>query len=174
MYQELARELSTWEDRQEELVGFLEELRTQGYVITPLNDRDGHGARILLREIDPFTFFGVFNRRIGIEQRLSILARMKEHFQLKSDLPEDFDGVPLLNNMKSWFFSGQSSRHPGDVMKLWRVFQAALRENPLESEEFQKAFDEAEQVKQTNINLTIGLFWIRPDTFLSLDQGNRA
>ena len=69
MYQELARELSTWENRQEQLVHFLEELRAEGYVITPLQDRDEDGARFLLREIDPFTFFGVFNRRIGIEQR---------------------------------------------------------------------------------------------------------
>ncbi len=174
LYQELARELAGWENRQEELVDLLEELRAQGYVVTPMQDRDGDGARFLLREIDPFTFFGVFNRRISIEQRLSILARMKELFHLKSELPEDFDGVPLLNNMKSWFFSGQSSRHMEDVTKLWRVFQAALADNPLENEEFQQAFDEAEQVKQTNVNLTMGLFWIRPDTFLSLDQANRA
>jgi 5-methylcytosine-specific restriction enzyme B len=174
MYQELAKKLARWENRQAELVGFLEDLRAQGYVITPMQDRDGDGTRFLLQEIDPFTFFGVFNRRIGIEQRLSILARMKEYFRLKSELPEDFDGVPLLNNMKSWFFSGQSSRHIGDVEKLWRVFRAALADNPLESEEFQQAFDEAEQVKQTNVNLTLGLFWIRPDTFLSLDQANRA
>ncbi len=174
MYQELARELVVWENRQEELVAFLEELRSQGYVVTPLHDRDGDGARFLLREIDPFTFFGVFNRRIGMEQRLSILARLKEYFRLKSDLPEDFNGVPLLNNMKSWFFSGQPSRYIGDITKLWRVFQAALTENPLESEEFQQAFDEAQQVKQTNVNLTMGLFWIRPETFLSLDQANRT
>jgi 5-methylcytosine-specific restriction enzyme B len=174
MYQELARELAGWENRRGELVDFLEDLRAQGYVITPMQDRDGNGARFLLREIDPFTFFGVFNRRIGIEQRLSILARMKEHFHLKTDLPEDFDGVPLLNNMKSWFFSGQPSRRMGDVLKLWRVFQAALADYPLESGEFQDAFDEAEQVKQTNVNLTLGLFWIRPDRFLSLDQATRA
>jgi 5-methylcytosine-specific restriction enzyme B len=174
MYQELARELLTWEDRQEQLIDFLEELRAHGHVITSLQDRDGDGARFLLREIDPFTFFGVFNRRIGMEQRLSILARMKDHFKLKSDLPEDFDGLPLLSNMKSWFFSGQPSRRNEDIAKLWRVFRAAWIKDPLKSEEFQKAFDEAEQVKQTNINLTMGLFWIRPHVFLSLDQASRA
>jgi 5-methylcytosine-specific restriction enzyme B len=174
IYQELARELAGWENRQTELVAFLEELRAQGFVVTPLHDRDGDGGRFLLGEIDPFTFFGVFNRRIGFEQRLSILARVRAYFNLKSDLPEDFDGVPLLNNMKSWFFSGQPSRRIGDVMKLWRVFQTALTEAPFENEEFLQAFDEAEQVKQTNINLTLGLFWIRPETFLSLDQANRA
>ena len=45
MYEELARELATWENRQEELVSFLEELRAEGYVITPLYDKDADGAQ---------------------------------------------------------------------------------------------------------------------------------
>src|SRR5688572_33211503 len=94
IYQELANKLAGWENRQQELISFLEELRTQGYVITPLNDKDGDGARFLLREIDPFTFFGIFNRRIQYDQRLAILAQMKQYFELQSELPEDFNGVP--------------------------------------------------------------------------------
>src|SRR5919108_4689125 len=42
-----------------------------------------------------------------------------------------------------------------------------------ENRQFLQAFDEALKVKQTNVNLTMGLFWVRPDTFLSLDQNNR-
>ena len=64
IYQELAAELAKWENRQEELISFLEDLRAQGYVITLLQDKDADGARFLLREIDPFTFFGAFNRRV--------------------------------------------------------------------------------------------------------------
>ncbi len=174
MYQELAKQLTGWENKQEELISFLEELRTQGFVITSLYDKDSDGARSLLREIDPFTFFGVWNRRIGYDQRLAILAQIKVYFKLQSELPEDFDGIPLLNNMKSWFISDQGTRRADDVHKLWRVFQLALQENPLESDEFLQAFDEALTVKQTNVNLTMGLFWIRPNTFLSLDQTNRT
>ena len=174
IYQELAKELMKWEKRQEHLISFLEELRAEGFVITPLQDKDADGARFLLREIDPFTFFGVFNRRIGYDQRLAILSRIKQHFGLQSELPEDFNGVPVLNNMRSWFFPNQTSRDAIDIPRLWRVFQLALtEENPLESKDFLKAFDEALRVKQTNVNLTIGLFWIRPDTFLNLDQNNR-
>jgi 5-methylcytosine-specific restriction enzyme B len=173
-YQELAGELTKWENRQLELISFLEELRTQGFVITPLHDKDGDGARSLLREIDPFTFLGVFNRRISYDQRLAILRQVKVFFQLQSELPDDFDGVPLLNNLRSWFFSTQSLRRVDDVQKLWRVFRLALQENPLENPDFLQAFDAALSVKQTNVNLTMGLFWIRPDTFLSLDQTNRA
>ncbi|HKU52450.1 MAG TPA: hypothetical protein VJQ25_08285, partial [Nitrospira sp.] len=173
MYEELARELATWENRQEELVSFLEELRAEGYVITPLYDKDADGARFVLREIDPFTFFGVFNRRITYDQRLAILSQMKGHFGLQKDLPEDFNGVPVLNNMRSWFFPNQTARDDKDIPRLWRVFQLALEENPLENKEFLEAFDEALKVKQTNVNLTMGLYWVRPETFLSLDQNNR-
>ncbi|HMB22257.1 MAG TPA: hypothetical protein VKP08_05490, partial [Anaerolineales bacterium] len=173
VYQELAKELAGWENRQEELVSFLEGLRAEGYVVTPLQDKDAEGRRFPLREIDPFTFFGVFNRRIGYDQRLAILSRMKQHFSLQSDLPEDFNGVPVLNNMRSWFFPSQASRDAGDIGRLWRIFHAALAENPLQSSNFLQTFDEALEVKQTNVNLTMGLFWIRPDTFLSLDENNR-
>jgi len=174
IYQELAHKLAGWENRQPELISFLEELRTQGYVVTPLHDKDGDGARFLLKEIDPFTFFGVFNRRIGYNQRTLILSQMKQFFGLQSELSEDFNGVPVLNNMKSWFFPNQISRGISDVGRLWRVFQLALEDNPLQNEEFLKAFDEALAVKQTNVNLTMGLFWICPHTFLNLDQSNRA
>src|SRR5512134_829905 len=173
IYQELAAELARWENRQGELISFLEDLRSQGYVITPLQDKDAEGARFLLREIDPFTFFGVFNRRIGYDQRLAILTQIKHHFNLQSDLPEDFNGVPVLNNMRSWFFPNQTSRDINDIARLWRVFQLALENKPLENSNFLQAFDEALEVKQTNVNLTMGLFWIRPETFLSLDENNR-
>jgi 5-methylcytosine-specific restriction protein B len=174
IYEELAKTLTGWENRQEELISFLEELRSQGFVITPLYDKDSDGARFLLKEIDPFTFLGVFNRRIGYDQRIAILSQIKQQFGLQGDLPEDFNGVPVLNNLRSWFFPNQTSRDANDIGRLWRVFQLALSEqDPLESKEFLKAFDEALKVKQTNVNLTMGLFWVRPDTFLNLDQNNR-
>jgi 5-methylcytosine-specific restriction protein B len=174
LYQELATKLAGWEKRQDELIAFLETLRQEGSVVTPLQDKDQAGTRFLLEEIDPFTFFGVFNRKIGFDQRLAILVRMKQHFRLKSELPEDFDGVPLLNNLKSWFFPYQDSRNKGDVTRLWRVFRLGLAKAPLGKKPFRRAFDEALTVKQTNVNLTMGLFWIRPYVFLSLDQVNRA
>src|SRR5687768_15477744 len=107
IYQELADKLATWQDRQGELITFLEDLRAQEYVITPFLDRDEDGARFPLREIDPFTFFGVFNRGIKKEQRIAILAEMKKFFDLQNALPEDFAGIPILNNQSSWFISFQ-------------------------------------------------------------------
>ncbi len=174
IYQELAEALAGWQGRQAELIAFLEDLRTQGYVISPLTDKDEEGSPFLLNELDPFTFFGVFNRGIKDEQRVAILGQMKRYFNLQSPLPVDFTGVPILNNMKSWFIAYQPARDARDVERLWRVFQLALGDDPLQQPELRQAFDAALAVKYTNVNLTMGLFWIRPDTFLNLDQTNRA
>jgi 5-methylcytosine-specific restriction protein B len=173
IYRELADVLADWQDRQSELIAFLDELRAQGHVITSLQDQNKDGERFLLQEIDPFTFFGVFNRGITEENRLANLAKMKNFFHLESPLPSDFLGIPILNNMASWFFRYYATRSAEDIPMLWHVFKLALQENPLQQEEFLQAFDEALSIPRVNINLTMGLFWIRPDTFLSLDSRNR-
>jgi len=173
VYREIAQRLLDWQDRQGELIAFLEQLRSQGFTITPLSDQDDKGARFLLQEIDPFTFFGVFNRGIRKEQRLAIIAEVVKLLAVQSPLPKDFEGLPHLNAQNSWFISFLPGRKADDVNRLWRVFRLALGDNPLEQAEFLQAFDEALEVKYTNLNLTMGLFWIRPDVFLNLDQTNR-
>lgn len=105
LYQELADRLVDWETRQDELIGLLEQIRADGFTVTPLNDQGDQGARFLLRENDPFTFFGTFNRGIKNEQRLGILAAMKKHLGAQSELPEDFDGIPIVDNRSSWFIA---------------------------------------------------------------------
>ncbi len=174
IYQEFARELANWQNRQNELISFLEDLRSDGFVITPLNDKSKVGIRFPLKEIDPFTFFGVFNRRIQYDQRIQILARIKQYFKLKSDLPEDLNGLPVLDNRKSWFFATKATRETKDIPTLWNVFLLALKKSPLKSKGFLKAFDEAAAVNGANINLTMGLFWINPYIFLNLDETNRS
>jgi 5-methylcytosine-specific restriction protein B len=172
-YQELANALSSWKNRQGELIAFLESLRNQDLKIMPLLDKDENGERFLLKEIDPFTFFAVFNRGIRQEKRIAILDQMKRYFNLESPLPSDFDGIPVVNSQSSWFFAYQCNRAEGDITKLWKVFQLALQQTSLNDKEFIRAFDDALTVKQTNVNLTMGLFWIRPNVFLNLDGRNR-
>jgi hypothetical protein len=64
--------------------------------------------------------------------------------------------------MKSWYFGWSYQRKTTDVPHLWDVFEAALRPAPLESTEFADGFDAALEVRNTLLNLTMGLFWIRP------------
>jgi 5-methylcytosine-specific restriction protein B len=173
LYSELATKLANYEDRQPELIALLEQIRDKGFVVTPLKDKDASGNSFLLTEIDPFTFFGSFNRGVKDESRLGILAELKKYFDCKAELPSDFSGIPILNNQRSWFVGYQYEREADDVTKLWRVFRLALENDPLHDDEFKLAFDDALSVRGVNVNLTMGLFWIRPNTFLNLDSTNR-
>ena len=173
IYQDIANELINWENKQSELINFLEDLRSRGHVITPLQDKDKDGQRFLLKEIDPFTFFGVFNRGITEPNRKAIITEVNSFFKLQNVSPSDFNGIPVLNNQKSWFFPYQNDRLVEDIPNLWDVFKLALKDEPMENSAFLEAFNRALCVKNVNITLSIGLFWVRPYKFLSLDSVNR-
>lgn len=173
IYQELATTLINWQNKQTELIAFLEELRSKGYIISSLQDKNKDGERFLSKEIDPFTFFGVFNRGIRSDQRIAILAQIKQFFKLSNPIPSDFTGIPVLNNMASWFFPYQANRELEYILRLWNIFKMAVQDYPLKDELFQKTLDKAFATRGLNVNLTMGLFWIRPNTFLSLDSVNR-
>jgi 5-methylcytosine-specific restriction protein B len=173
LYTELAHKLVKWESRQAELIDLIEEMRADDLTVTPVNDEDADGNSFLIQEIDPFTFFGVFNRGVKDETRIEILKRLKSHFDCSAALPTDFDGIPILNNQKSWLIGYSHLRQPDDVAKLWWIFRVALSEDPLKNPEFESAYNAARKVKQVSNNLTMGLFWIRPDVFLSTEKKNR-
>ena len=173
LYTEIGNLLVAWESRQGELIQFLESLRTEGIVVTPLEDRDKNGETHLLREIDPFTFLGTFNRGIRDAERLAILSRVKTLLGASSPLPQDFFGVPLLNNQRSWFINYEADRGVNDVKKLWEVFRLAQADDATKTQDFTRALDAAWEVQGVATNLTMGLFWIRPDRYLNLDQVNR-
>lgn len=174
IYQELATTLLAWENKQSELIAFLDDLHAQGYTVTSMQDKNRDDERVLLTELDPFTFFSAFNRQIKDENRIAILAQVKKHFRLQSPLPSDFAGIPVVNNQSSWFFDYHKLRKPADIPHLWHLFRLALQDNPLQNPQFLQAFDEALAIRRVNINLTMGLFWIRPYTFLGVDRQNRA
>ena len=100
-YEELAPKLLSFRNNQGELLSFLGELISQGLTITSLQDKDDSGNRFPLGEIDPFTFYGVFNRRTRWDNRIRILEAIKTKFGLLAPVPTAFDGVPVLNNQRS-------------------------------------------------------------------------
>src|SRR6056297_608512 len=163
-YEQLADKLIDYRDRQDDLIAFLKDLQDRGRKITPLNDRDAQGNRFLMKEIDPFTFYGVFNRGTTFEERSRILGEVKAKCNVSADVPTDFAGIPVLNNQKSWLFAYAKDRKPNDVAKLLDVFELALQSTPFDNPAFAHAFDRALQVRMTKFNLTMGLFWIRPNT----------
>ena len=77
LYKEIAHLLLDREDRQQEILEMLRELADEGVKVTPLVDKDKSGNRFPLKEIDPFTFYGPFNRGIRDSERLAILKKLR-------------------------------------------------------------------------------------------------
>lgn len=57
-------------------------------------------------DIDPFTIFGMFNKGITEANRIAIIKAFAKEFDVNSsiEIPNNFEGIPVLNNLKSVFF----------------------------------------------------------------------
>jgi len=166
-YEEFADILRGYRDRQGELIEFLENTRRKGLKVPHLQDKDNEGGSTLLTEIDPFTFYGVFNRHT--KSRIPIIQSVREKFQVTAKEPADFSGIPVLFPQKSWFFPLGYMREEDHIQKLWSLYELALGKDPLNDSAFAATFDEVMRLRQIRFNLTMGLFWIRPKIFLNLD-----
>lgn len=121
-----------------------------------------------LPDIDPFTVIGIFNRQLKSQNRIDIAEYFKTKFDISANLPNDFDGVPLLNNQNATFFHRDKVNE--DTQTLWEVFEAALTN---EEEKLAASLDEALSHQGVRWNITMGLYWIRPNDFIALDSRNR-
>lgn len=130
-------------------------------------------------DVDPFTVFGLFNKGITQENRLAIISGLAKEFDVKHPMPTDFSGVPVLNNQNATFyrFTNDPDRGDGDVDGLWDLFLASLDDaddpSPTNDEAFVRAFDAVKDLKGNRWKITMGVYWIRPFAYLSLDSRNR-
>jgi 5-methylcytosine-specific restriction protein B len=140
-----------------------------------------------LDNIDPFTTIGIFNRgkiTENTDRKRGFLAKkFKEFFNMKSDIPSSsiknetpFMGVPVLHNLKSLFFDTKNYHNNSNIDNLWHLFDYAIQYSKNENvkEDFCKYFDIVRVQRHININITMGFFWVRPNTFISLDSNNRT
>ncbi len=140
-------------------------------------DRFADGSTGPLRDICPFTVIGTFNRGTTDDNRKTVAAALAEFLGVEVPVPEAFPGVPVLDNRKSWFFGNARDRGEGDINALWKCFEAAVRyadTGTLEDRtEFAQAYETANSVQGVSWNLSMGLFWVRPWNFVSLDSRSR-
>jgi 5-methylcytosine-specific restriction protein B len=132
------------------------------------------GITGFVKDICPFTTLGLFNRGIKDSNRKIIAAELAKFLGVKEAVPETFEGIPVLNNLKSWYFPFEAKRDADHIDSLWDVFAAGMKfadsdEDEVRSE-FAKAFDSANGRRGVAWNLTFGLYWSRPWSFLSLDH----
>ena len=143
----------------------------------PLNDRDADENLIPLRDICPFTVLAFINRGISLPNRIRLCNDLARELELDVPAPTGFDGVPLVNNQSTWFFSYLKHREPDDIDVLWRVLELAdawyRDQSPESRAALIEGMDRALRVRKTKWNLSFGLFWLLPHVFLPLDSRTR-
>ncbi|MEQ9498700.1 MAG: AAA family ATPase [Deltaproteobacteria bacterium] len=172
MFEELADVLLAYRDRQGELIDMIEQMRASGLAPVLTNDQLPDGTIGRLAEIDPFTFYANFNRGITEANRKAVLTELKKRFDLKSDVPDDFHGVPVVNNQAAWFFRYAKDRMPTDVPALWDLAEGvcAGSADQLDAD----VFDRALAVSGVGVaKMTMGMFWLRPRSYIALDKNMR-
>lgn len=175
-YESFADALLTYQNKRTELTKKLTELAKDpevGIYIEYLFKDDGGQ----LDDICPFTFMGIFNRGIKKENRIALAEKLAQCIGLYRETPNSFDGIPLLNNQNSWFYTWKKVRAPATIDIHWKLFDSALRYAMNSNEDnrslFIKIFNQASAHMSKIGKLTIGLFWLRPNFYITLDNKTR-
>lgn len=178
-YQAIADKLISFSDNREKLVAGIQAIASQVEAVGHLSeDQYTDGSKGFVRDICPFTVMGLFNRNITGANRKIIAGKLAQFLNVQEPVPESFEGIPVLHNLKSWFFPYEKERDAKHIEALWKVFSKALvfadSDDAASNDEFVLAYDEALKHKGVAWNLTIGLFWVRPWSLLSLDKYSRS
>ena len=162
-YMEMADKILAFKDNRKALVDVVYSLNKR-YVNYIHTDEGSHYP-----DIDPFTFFGIFNRGNSYEKRIKIVTFFKEQLKIEAEVPKDFGGIPILFSAKSCFC--WSAYIATDIQPLWDLFEAVLKK---EQGKIEILFDKVCKQKGIKWNITMGLFWIRPYEYIALDSCNQS
>ncbi|MBS5520103.1 MAG: AAA family ATPase [Acidaminococcus intestini] len=172
-YKEFASKLLDYKDRRNELVEKVKTIYTMTGVNMPTLEKDNN-----LIDIDPFTVFGLFNKKLKDDNRIKILTAIAKLFDIKTAVPTSFDSLPVLNPRNATFYYFIDERGKSDIDELWELFASALAyaQEPTTDrrEKVAHYFDLAVNQKGNgNSKITMALYWISPNSFLNLDSRNK-
>jgi len=161
-YQAIVDGLLEYRDNRAPLMGFLQALASRVEGLSFLEgDQFADGRKGFIEDIDPFTLIGLFNRGVKESTRQAIAAQLADFLNVSEAVPESFEGIPLLNNQKSWFFPYAKERPSEHIDKLWEVFGSGLKladnNNEQARETFSHDFDAAMELYGVAWNLTFAL-----------------
>lgn len=171
-YEELAEKLLPYKENRQELITKVFQI----YEITGINmpplERDNQ-----IVDIDPFTFFGMFNKGLVMENRINLISTIADLFGVVAPVPTSFDGIPVLVPLNAKFYQYEGERGENDIDILWELFESALTYADTPTSEnrttLSSYFDLAVNMKFNGRGkITMGLYWIASDTFLNLDGRN--
>lgn len=160
-YKEFAQKLLQFRNDRQPLINWIYSNIKSEY-IKHLKDAPD-GRRVV--DIDPFTVYAIFNRGIAHDKRIEICQMFKNYLDISAPVPKDFDGIPVMNAQRSNFMAFADRREEGDIERLWNVFEDAVQDKDIED-----SYNALQFQFLVKFNLTVGLFWIRPDLYMPLDS----
>ena len=170
-YQEFADKLLPYKNNRQELIAKVRLIFHRTGIKLPTLDKDNQ-----IYDLDPFTVFGLFNKsRMKESNRIKIVRACAELFDVKAEVPMRFDSIPVLFPMNATFYNFIGDRGDNDIDTLWELFDAALAysHDGGGRDRLCKYFDQAIKLPGVgNSKLTMGLYWIAPNTYLNLDKRN--
>ena len=173
-YMELASALLKYKNNRSELIGILKTIFSDAEMNFPFKEK----GKEVYEDICPFTVFGSFNKGITNANRIALLEQFAKQFSIKATVPTEFDGIPVVMNLSAWFFAYKENRGEHDIDNLWELLEKAIAYSDEASADnknaFCTAYDTVSKQKMIKWNITMGLYWVRPYTFINLDSTNRA
>lgn len=163
-YMEFGKKLLNYRNDRKPLINWIYD-NIDGSFIKHFKD-SSDGKRVA--DTDPFTVMAIINRSITWDKKIILCEQFKNFLNITAPVPQDFSGVPEANNMLSNFMAFEINRKDGDIERLWKLFEAAVKDMDIKSE-----YDALNGQFLIKYNITMGLFWIRPDKYLALDGNNR-
>ncbi len=133
-----------------------------------------------ISDIDPFTVFALFNRGTQSDDaRRSLCAGFKNAFNIEADVPSDFHGIPKFNYNQYCFYpyADDEKRDSNCFNTLWELFSEAigLSNGENNKSKFEECFENALKLHLVALpKITMGLFQVRPNTFVSLDGNTKT
>ena len=171
-YSEFATKLLEFKNNRAELIADIQSAYSAINMKLPKLEREDS-----IIDIDPFTLFGLFNKGITNANRIAILESFATVFNIKSKVPNNFDGIPVLNNLKATYYGFKDDRQAADIDNLWGLYESAInlaeKDDEANREIFTKWYDTVHDQLGIRWNITMGLYWIRPYEFINLDSINR-
>lgn len=163
-YKEFAQRLLPFRHNIQPLLEFIYTL--QDHKGKPLTTyiHDSEGKKV--PNIDPFSVIAILNRNITWENRTKFCAELKQFLSLQSEVPTDYSGIPTVDNRRSFYFDWHNW---SKIDQLWDLFEKVVAGKPCEQE-----LDIVLKQGAAFNMLTMGMFWIAPETYIALDDRNRS
>ena len=171
-YKEFADKLLGYKDNRPQLIKIIKEVFDNIGMELPTLEK---GNNII--DIDPFTVFGLFNKRLKDDKRKKIINGFADSLGIKAPLPTTFNSIPILDVRNATYYPFEDERNDNDIDDIWNLYEQALAYSKDKSEknktEVKKWLDIVINIKYIgNSKITMGLYWIAPDTYINLDQRN--